>query len=100
MSTTIEEKQELLLSINTEVEEAKVILTKLKDEQEIRKDLEEKQLSCDNIEKRATSLRAEVKMLSDEKLALVEEVEDFQNAEMAKKIIEQSMLDYQAYIAQ
>jgi inorganic pyrophosphatase len=28
------------------------------------------------------------------------EVEDFQNAEMAKKIIEQSMLDYQAYIAQ
>jgi hypothetical protein len=79
LSTTIEEKQELLLSINTEVEEAKVILTKLKDEQEIRKDLEEKQLSCDNIEKRATSLRAEVKMLSDEKLALVEEVEDFQN---------------------
>jgi inorganic pyrophosphatase len=28
------------------------------------------------------------------------EVEDFQDAEMARKIIKQSMLDYQAYIAQ
>lgn len=87
LSGVIDQQQHLLKSINDEIAIFRDTLKTLKDEQQAldkcaegsTKSLQEKQQSCDEVEIQLTSLKAQVKSLSNEKLALVEEVEDFQN---------------------
>jgi len=99
----IEQKQDILKSIHGEIAEMTEIVRKLEDKQQaLDKALEEKLQSCDDIDNRRASLTAQVKSLSNEKIVLVEEVEDFQNtadlvaelsAEKETKVGLQAMLD-------